>query len=274
MGEGKAVSPTGGGSNLLTAAVVAPVALAVVAPLWYNFVMNDDQQESVAALLIEHGVPAECIGSALPTSGCINQAVPFLIISIVALMILYTIKTFFLDKPSQAMLDVIEQEYDKRHEVLKGLLEELEDGFVKDEDDEDIELFNSEVVWEKVRELIELPDYDKKTGEEAFRWLWIVLDKDLRVTLKLTKEGEDVRFSDGVKLKNLVERFDTLITRAYSHGFAPKGDERKRLYKFKWEGIYYLRIHGLKVCHCLACICRLGSGSHGALLLSEYPRLC
>lgn len=238
------------GNNLLTVSVLTPIALATMVPLWYKFALGESEKDALLERWAsQYGVPPSCLDSlrtgSPPSADCVNQALPWIIGSLTIVMVLYVIKTLCLDKPSQGVLDVIEAEFGKRHEVLKGLLEELKDGF--NADDEDIELFNSKVVWEAVRALIELPNYDKKVAEEGFRWLWIVLDKELKVCLKLTQEGVNVKYSDGEKLQDIINHsFDEMVYRAYGQGFGLRGEQKKNLYKLKWEASYYLKMHGLK----------------------------
>jgi len=160
-------------------------------------------------------------------------------------MLVLTIKTFYYDKPPKEVLDVIAQEYDKRHDVLKGILAELRAGY--DEEDEDLDVFNVAVVWDSLRPLLELTDYNNKLAKDGFKWLWILVERDLKVTLKLTKMGNDVKFASGIQLEMCVLGLDSLIACPKDHDCGPSSDKRKQLYKLKREAMHYLRIHGLKV---------------------------
>jgi len=159
-------------------------------------------------------------------------------------MLVFTIKTFYYDEPPKEVLDIIAQEYDKRHDVLQGVLAELRVGYNKE--DEDLDVFNAAVVWDSLRPLLELTDYNKKLAKDGFKWLWILVERDLKVTLKLTKMGEDVKFASGFQLEMCVLTFDSLIACPKDHDCGPSSDKRKQLYKLKREAKYYLRIHGLK----------------------------
>ncbi len=66
---------------------------------------------------------------------------------------------------------------------------------------------------ESLRPLMELPGYKREVAREGFRWMWIVIEKELRVSLKLTKEGKDVKFASGDQLDRCVRGLNAKVAR-------------------------------------------------------------
>mmetsp|Transcript_9183 Transcript_9183/g.19368 ORF Transcript_9183/g.19368 Transcript_9183/m.19368 type:complete len:230 (-) Transcript_9183:3040-3729(-) len=193
-------------SSLPTVSTITPVIIGLAIATWYNRKQTFLKYFLTKFFLI---LPPTCLETSPPSNSCINHLFPALILLLLACMLVFTIKTFHYDEPPKEVLDIIAQEYDKRHDVLQGVLAELRVGYNKE--DEDLDVFNAAVVWDSLRPLLELTDYNKKLAKDGFKWLWILVERDLEVTLKLTKMGEDVKFASGFQLEMCVLTFDSLI---------------------------------------------------------------
>ena len=172
---------------------------------------------------------ARCVADYLPIGlGCL------------CLLLAVNLASFLLEMPSESTKDNIKVQHERRHNIVEEMIDELESN--KDsESSVEVGQLRFKKVQNALTDLAELPSVNGTTLERGVRWCWAAFKKELNIAILKTKEGQDIEYAGGNKLKELLSAYDELYAFTRRQGVVQDKSEVKRIWKLVKDGRRNLR---------------------------------
>ncbi|CAB9524565.1 Y105 transport/processing ATP-binding protein MesD [Seminavis robusta] len=201
--------------------VGVPMAAVVIAQRGYLFL--DRSKLSIDRI---------CALSWPPEANCVVEFMPYGL-GVLLLLLGSNLASFLLEAPSETEVKNVQTQYERRHAMIEEMVEELED---HDWDSDELGM----VVFGKLRsaliDLLELPRIERNTLEKGFHFAWLLFEKELRVAIAKTKEGEEIEYANGKKLDKLLSAYDSFYRLALRGGAAQDAADVKRIWDLVKKG--------------------------------------
>ena len=110
------------------------------------------------------------------------------------------------------------QQSERRHESMREMMEELEERFEGWNDDE-LGSITFRMFFTALDELVEIPFHDPQVAKDGCQWAFKIFERELRIAADKTGAGEDLEYSDGKKLEELLDETWEFVRLARRAGF-------------------------------------------------------
>lgn len=174
-----------------------------------------------------------CLSSWPPEPSCLVELMP-MTLGFVSSILTISILSFSFEKATDADIKNLETQYSRRHEYVNEIVSDLKE--IDDWDSDDLGQDKFRKLYEGMVDLVELPDYDFKTLQNAAYWGWKLFEQELRIGTVKTEEGKMIEYANGKKLDDLISLFDPFYAMCRRGKYHQAVNDRSRVRKQVRQG--------------------------------------